>query len=49
MDLDLLTGFAEDGISYPMSLARILGIFGLVFFRPIQKSEVPSIEGIFLS
>ncbi|PHT68076.1 ATP synthase subunit alpha, chloroplastic [Capsicum annuum] len=44
VELGLLTGFAEDGISYPMSLARLLGTFGLGFLRPIQKSEVPSIE-----
>jgi hypothetical protein len=31
MDLGLLTGFAEDGIPYPMSLARLLGTFGLGF------------------
>lgn len=49
VDLGLLTGFAEDGIPYPMSLARLLGTFGLGFLRPIQKSEVPSTEGLILS
>ncbi|KAF3635484.1 hypothetical protein FXO37_25968 [Capsicum annuum] len=35
MDLGLLNGFAEDRIPYPMSLARLLGTFGLGFLRPI--------------
>ncbi|KAF3614763.1 hypothetical protein FXO37_35821 [Capsicum annuum] len=46
VDLGLLTGFAEDGIPYPMILARLLGTFGLGFLKPIQKSEVPSTEVI---
>ncbi|KAM3308426.1 hypothetical protein P3S67_010170 [Capsicum chacoense] len=48
VDLGFLTGFTEDRIPYPMSLDRILDTFGLGFLRPIQKSEVPSTEGLIL-
>ncbi|PIN04568.1 hypothetical protein CDL12_22895 [Handroanthus impetiginosus] len=35
MDFGLLTSFAKDGIHYTMSLARLLGVFGLGFIRTI--------------